>query len=136
LAVCLVKLQISHFWCFAVGSLKLLIFPKFDAFAVCCLKLQISQFWCFCCLLTEIAKSSLSSDTFANLLKWNCWILSRVFCSTKISQGCKIKKNHIKQKNQSEIHLKNMRLILQEITNHIHTWFPQSGSSNYTYKQK
>jgi hypothetical protein len=42
LAVCLVKLQISHFWCFAVGSLKLLIFPKFDAFAVCCLKLQIS----------------------------------------------------------------------------------------------
>jgi hypothetical protein len=63
--------------------------------------LQISQFWCFCCLLTEIAKSSLSSDTFANLLKWNCWILSHLFYSTKISQGCKIKKIHRKQKNQS-----------------------------------
>ncbi len=71
-------------------------FPK-----VWCLKLQISQFWCFCCLLTEIAKSSLSSDTFANLLKWNCWILSHLFYSTKISQGCKIKKIHRKQKNQS-----------------------------------
>jgi hypothetical protein len=52
-------------------------------------------------LLTEIAKSSLSSDTFANLLKWNCWILSHMFYSTKISQSCKIKKNHIKQENQS-----------------------------------
>jgi hypothetical protein len=49
-------------------------------------------------LLTEIAKSSLSSDTFANLLKWNCWILSHVFSSTKISQGCKIKNIHIYKK--------------------------------------
>ncbi len=135
LAVCLVKLQISHFWCFAVGSVKLLIFPKFDAFAVCCLKMQISQFWCFCCLLTEIAKSSLSFDTFANLLKWNCWILSRMFYSAKI------KKIHIKQKKpECEIHLKSMRLILQEITNHIRTWFPHEAvlittSRNHTWYQ-
>jgi hypothetical protein len=82
----------------------------FSLLMLCCWLSETANFpkvWCFCCLLSEVAnfpvlmvllfaywncKSSLSSDTFANLLKWNCWILSRMFYLTKISQGCKIKK--------------------------------------------
>lgn len=94
----------SQFWCLFCFGCLLGETADFSLLMLCCWLSETANFpkvWCFCCLLTEIAKSSLSSDTFANLLKWNCWILSCVFYSTKISQGCKIKKINIKQKNQS-----------------------------------